>query len=128
MIRVWPRGCVCQAVRAPGSKVTWPAPVRAGSGAWNSGSTRTDPVNQSAEPLADGREPFRLISISISAIPPFLMDLWAETLPLIISISVAAPPPITVRREYVSTIYDRGRFSITSLTTGAAENALGQPA
>jgi len=29
-------------------------------------STRTDPVSQSGEPLADGREPFRLISRSMS--------------------------------------------------------------
>jgi hypothetical protein len=43
-IRVWPSGCVCQAVRAPGSKVTLAPLTRAGSGAWNSGSTRTAPV------------------------------------------------------------------------------------
>ena len=30
-IRVWPSGCVCQAVRAPGSKVTWPPLTRAGA-------------------------------------------------------------------------------------------------
>ncbi len=44
-IRVWPAGCVCQAVRAPGSKVTWAPPTRPGSSAWNSGSRRTVPVN-----------------------------------------------------------------------------------
>ena len=32
-ISVWPSGCVCQAVRAPGSKVTMAPPTRAGSGA-----------------------------------------------------------------------------------------------
>ena len=36
-ISVWPSGCVCQAVRAPGSKVTMAPPTRAGSGALNSG-------------------------------------------------------------------------------------------
>src|SRR5689334_4004816 len=37
-------GCVCQAVRAPGSKVTLPAVTRAGACASNNGSMRTDPV------------------------------------------------------------------------------------
>jgi len=32
-ISVWPKGCVCQFVRAPGSKVTLPPVPRAGSGA-----------------------------------------------------------------------------------------------
>ena len=50
-ISVWPSGCVCQAVRAPGSKVTCAPTARAGSGAVKSGSTRTVPVNQSAGPL-----------------------------------------------------------------------------
>src|SRR5215212_7713299 len=31
--RVWPSGCQCQAVRAPGSKVTSAQPTREGSGA-----------------------------------------------------------------------------------------------
>src|SRR5690348_7116923 len=60
---VCPSGCVCQAVRAPGSNVT-PAPLtRAGSGALNSGSMRTVPVNHSGGHLPDGCVPFRLISI-----------------------------------------------------------------
>src|SRR5688572_7268804 len=63
-IRVWPSGCVCQAVRAPGSNVTLAPAARAGTGASNSGSMRTVPVNHSAGPLADGCEPLRLISIS----------------------------------------------------------------
>jgi len=53
-ISVWPNGCVCQAVRAPGSKVTSAPETRAGSGGLNRGSRRTVPVNQSAEPLAEG--------------------------------------------------------------------------
>ena len=32
-ISVWPSGCVCQAVRAPGSNVTGASETRAGSGA-----------------------------------------------------------------------------------------------
>jgi hypothetical protein len=44
-IRVWPSGWVCQAVRAPGSKVTSAPRPRAGVGASNKGSTRTLPVN-----------------------------------------------------------------------------------
>ena len=43
------------------------AGTRAGSGAWNSGSIRTVPVNQSAGPLPEGCEPIRLISIRIAS-------------------------------------------------------------
>src|ERR1700731_2280902 len=62
-IRVWPSGCVCHAVRAPGSKVTLAPTARAGAGALNSGSTRTVAVKYSAGPLPEGCEPHRLISI-----------------------------------------------------------------
>src|SRR5262245_42108885 len=61
---VWPSGCVCQAVRAPGSNVTMTAPTRAGWLRWNRESIRTDPVKYSAGPLPDGSEPARLISIA----------------------------------------------------------------
>ena len=54
---------MCQAVRAPGSKVTRAPATRAGSGGLNSGSMRTVPVNYSAGPLPDGCAPLRLISI-----------------------------------------------------------------
>jgi hypothetical protein len=54
---------VCHAVREPGSKVTLAPETRAGAGAWNKGSMRTVPVNQSAGPLLDGCEPGLLISI-----------------------------------------------------------------
>src|SRR5207249_9282680 len=37
--------------------------TRAGSGAWNNGSTRTAPVNHSAGPLPEGCEPPRLMSM-----------------------------------------------------------------
>src|SRR5262249_25761567 len=63
-IRVWPRGWVCQALRAPGSKGPRAPVARAGSGAGNRGSMRTAPVKFSAEPLAEGRDPLRLMSIS----------------------------------------------------------------
>src|SRR6266404_6273911 len=62
-IRVWPSGCVCHAVRAPGSKVTLAPCTSAGSGAWNSGSIRTVPVNHSDGPFAEGCDPALLISI-----------------------------------------------------------------
>src|SRR3954454_12630645 len=71
---VWPSGWVCQAVRAPGSKVTLAPAVRAGAFAWNKGSTRAVPVNQSAGPLADGCEPLLLISIFTPSLA--LMVLW----------------------------------------------------
>src|SRR5438552_1762308 len=64
-IKIWPSGCVCHAVRAPGSKVTLAPPTRPGWGASNSGSIRTVPVNQSAGPLPDGWEPLRLMSIGV---------------------------------------------------------------
>ncbi len=59
-ISVWPSGCVCQAVRAPGSNVTMPPPTRAGALAWNRESTRTEPVKLLAEPALDGCEPPRV--------------------------------------------------------------------
>src|SRR5438876_9950807 len=62
-IKCWPSGCVCHAVRAPGSNVTLAPATRAGSCASISGSIRTVPVNQSAGPLPEGRDPFGLISI-----------------------------------------------------------------
>ena len=43
-IRCWPNGCVCQAERAPGSKVTRAADVRPGPAGSKSGSIRTSPV------------------------------------------------------------------------------------
>jgi hypothetical protein len=52
-------------VRAPGSNVTLALVTRAGSGACNSGSMRTEPVKYSVGPLRDGCEPFRVISIVV---------------------------------------------------------------
>src|SRR5712671_1121923 len=63
-IRVCPSGCLCHAVRAPGSNVTLTPRTRAGAGAWNSGSMRTTPVKYSVGPLPEGCEPFLLSSIS----------------------------------------------------------------
>src|SRR6201985_2947446 len=62
-ISVCPNGCVCHAVRAPGSNVTAAPAARAGSFAANNGSILTVPVNQSSGPFADGCEPALLISI-----------------------------------------------------------------
>src|SRR6516162_10129372 len=70
-MRVWPRGWVCHAVRAPGSNVTEALATRAGSGAWNRGSTRTDPVKFSPGPLPEGCEP--LLLIFIFCIPPLCL-------------------------------------------------------
>ena len=63
-IKVWPSGCVCQAVREPGSKVTLAQETREGSGVSYNGSIRTVPVNQSVGPLVEGWEPIRLMSIA----------------------------------------------------------------
>ncbi len=65
-------GCVCQAVRAPGSKVTVLASARLASLATNKGSIRTLPVNHSAGPLREACDPFRVIS----TIFLHLADLW----------------------------------------------------
>ena len=65
-ISICPSGCVCHAVRAPGSKVTALPAARAGAAAGNSGSIRTVPVNQSDGPLPEGCDPARLISIVAS--------------------------------------------------------------
>src|SRR5438034_370005 len=69
-INVWPNGCVCQAVWAPGSNVTLAPRTRAGSGASNKGSIRTAPENQSAGPWLDGCEPLLLISMSYHEMKP----------------------------------------------------------
>src|SRR5947209_2891635 len=58
-----PSGWVCQAVRAPGSKVTNAPETREGSVSGKSGSIRTLPVNHAAGPLTDGCEPLGLTSI-----------------------------------------------------------------
>src|SRR6266853_1530238 len=62
-INVWPNGCVCHVVCAPGSNVTLAPRTRAGSGASNNGSIRTVPVKYSAGPLAEGCVPFLLNSM-----------------------------------------------------------------
>src|SRR5437867_10691921 len=61
---VWPRGWVCQALRAPGSNVTRPPDAREGAFAGNRGSTRTEPVKFSAGPWRYGCEPLRVILIA----------------------------------------------------------------
>src|SRR5213593_4840033 len=80
-IRVWPSVCVCHAVRALGSNVTLAPLTRAGSGAWNSGSMRTVPVNQSTGPLPEGWEPLLLMSIQ----PPLRSQPVHPTTVLILS-------------------------------------------
>ena len=45
---------MCHALRAPGSNVTEAPEARDGSLAWNSGSTRTEPVNHSTGPFCEG--------------------------------------------------------------------------
>jgi hypothetical protein len=65
-ISVCPSGCVCYAVRAPGSNVIRAPRARAGSGAANSGSIRTEPVTYASGPLPEGCEPFLLMSIVLT--------------------------------------------------------------
>src|SRR5512132_750409 len=70
-ISVCPRGCVCHAVRAPGSKVTAAPATRAGDGAVKSGSMRTAPVNQSAGPLFEGCDPARAMIMEAVVVDSF---------------------------------------------------------
>ena len=62
-ISTCPSGWVCQAVRAPGSKVTALPAALSGSRAGNSGSIRTVPENHSEGPVPDGCAPILLISM-----------------------------------------------------------------
>jgi hypothetical protein len=80
---VCPSGCVCHAVRAPGSKVTVAPPTRAPSLPLNGASIRTVPVNHSCGPLADVWEPTRLISIA-SFLCTIREDRWGARLSTII--------------------------------------------
>src|SRR6266851_1992557 len=77
-IKFCPSGCVCHAVRAPGSNVTKAPRTRPGSDAWNSGSIRTLPVKYSSGPLVEGCEP--LLLISIFSIPPLYLRLEMPSL------------------------------------------------
>lgn len=63
---------MCQAVRAPGSKVTVAPRSRAGDGASKAGSRRTDPVKYSAGPRVEGLDPHSKISMiaSFEGAPP----------------------------------------------------------
>src|SRR4051794_14482988 len=62
---VCPSGCVCHAVRAPGSKATRAELTRAGAGGVLIGSCQTVPVNQSLDARRVGREPARKISMAL---------------------------------------------------------------
>jgi hypothetical protein len=68
-INVWPRGCVCQAVRAPASNATEPPLACDGSTGWNSLSTRTLPVKFAAGPGCTSREPARVTLIADAVAP-----------------------------------------------------------
>src|ERR1043165_543384 len=65
---VCPSGCVCHAVRAPGSKLTRPGRMRAGAGASMIGSCHTTPVNDSFGCRRVGTDPLGRISILSSAL------------------------------------------------------------
>src|SRR5947209_3041461 len=62
-ISVCPSGCACQAVRAPGWKLTLAQPMREGSGGLLSGSMVTSPVNHMGGPFCEGRDPARFSSM-----------------------------------------------------------------
>src|SRR3954447_21402889 len=64
-ISVCPSGCVCHALRAPGSNVTLAHDTRAGAGGEFNGSMRTVPVNHSAGPFIEGCDPARLSSMCL---------------------------------------------------------------
>src|SRR3977135_655028 len=60
---VWPKGCECHAVRAPGSKETRVETICAGASAAMIGSCQTVPVNYSLGARRVGREPAGWISM-----------------------------------------------------------------
>src|SRR3979490_2532596 len=60
---VWPSGCECQLVRAPGAKETRAGPGRAGASVAMSGSCHTVPVKYSFGAWRVGREPARWMSM-----------------------------------------------------------------
>src|ERR1700675_169216 len=62
---VWPSGCVCQAVRAPGSKATRLHTSRAGASVVMIGSCSTVPVKESAGARRVGLEPETWISMGL---------------------------------------------------------------
>src|SRR4051812_25256562 len=64
---VCPRGCVCHALRAPGSNVTYAPEAWVESFAAKSGSIRTDPVKYSAGPFCEGCEPARAMESETTA-------------------------------------------------------------
>ena len=67
-ISVCPSGCLCQAVRAPGAKMTIAPPTRTGSVPRNGESIRTAPVKYSAGPAAEGCVPMRVtFTVGVSA-------------------------------------------------------------
>ena len=121
---------MCQAVRAPGSKVTWPPLTRPDPEPEKEDPRGPVPVNQSEEPFV---ERARAISFDIDFhdLRSFARSNFAA--PAAVSTpSITAAKPAAVRRWPVdastSTSLPAGRFSMTSLMTGAAENAFGQPA
>ena len=61
-IRTCPSGCMCHALRAPGSNVTTAPATRPGATAANGVSTRTSPVKFVAGPFAAAFDPFRTIA------------------------------------------------------------------
>src|SRR5438270_6883652 len=125
MIKVWPSGCVCQALRAPGSNVTLLPLTRAGSGALNSGSTRTAPVKYSAGPLPEGCEPLRLISMV-----PFLR--FAGTVGVPVSAAAgpaaasAANPPVAASMRLRVIMTSPGRL-LASASKHPGRQRLGDP-
>ena len=70
---VWPLGCVCQAVRAPGVKWTLLALRRDAPIGTATASTYTSPVNHSLDPFVV-LMPFRVIFVSLLPSPYSLSD------------------------------------------------------
>lgn len=81
IMSVCPKGCVCHAVRAPGSNVTLFPAVRVVDFTENNGSIRTAPVNQSSGPLADGWDPTLVTSIANSLVDVVSTGAWENCAP-----------------------------------------------
>lgn len=77
----------------PSTRLEGDAGARTRAGASNSGSIRTPPVNHSADPRLEGREPFRMTFIVASFLPRMVAR-QGRTAPLLALPLARAPGPV----------------------------------
>ncbi|AAF84576.1 hypothetical protein XF_1767 [Xylella fastidiosa 9a5c] len=107
-----PAGWVCQAERAPGSKLTRPPEALMFLSAGQTGSTRTRPVKNSAGPVAEACSPARVICCALSAAPA-----WG---------SAARAKPLFKKAAHKATLR-RERMGCPFLVVGGVRSAARRP-